>query len=126
MKGNSSLVNSWRSGVEKLPWRLNFDELEDEFPEIRDQTFFGFTNINLTNNSQDLSFLRAKVVGDLFREAGVPAPRTAFVRVYLDRGEGRRYVGVYTMVEVPDEPMLATQFGSGDGNLYKPAGTGAR
>ena len=55
LKGNSSLLNSWRSGVEKLPFRLNFDELEDDYPEIRDQTFFGFPNINLTNNSQDSS-----------------------------------------------------------------------
>ena len=126
LKGNSSLLNSWRSGVEKLPFRLNFDALEDEYPETRDQTFFGFPNLNLTNNSQDASFMRAKVVGDLFREFGVPAARTAFVRVFFDRGEGTNYLGVYTLVEVPDEPMLVTQFGSGDGNLYKPNGTGAR
>lgn len=99
LKGNSSLLNSWRSGVEKLPFRLNVDELGDQYPGIRDQTFFGFPNLNLSNNSQDSSHLHAKVVGDLFGEAGVPASRTAFVRVFLDRG---------------------------DGNLYKPAGTGAR
>jgi spore coat protein CotH len=126
LKGNSSLLNSWRSGVEKLPFRLNFDALEDEFPDSRNQTFFGFPNLNLTNNSQDASMLRAKVVGDLFREAGVPAARTAFVRVYLDRGAGSAYLGLYTLVEIPDEPMLQTQFGSNDGNLYKPNGTGAR
>jgi len=126
LKGNSSLLNSWRSGVEKLPFRLNFDELEDLYPDIRDQTFFGFPNLNLTNNSQDSSHLRAKVVGDLFREAGVPAARTAFVRVFLDRGAGVNYLGLYTLIEVPDEPMLSTLFGSGDGNLYKPAGTGGR
>lgn len=126
LKGNSSLLNSWQSGVEKLPFRLNADGLEDEVPEARDQTFFGFPNLNLTNNSQDASFLRAKVVGDMFREAGVPAARTAFVRVFLDRGEGAQYLGLYTLVEVPDEPMLEAQFGSEDGNLYKPNGTGAR
>ena len=126
LKGNSSLLNSWRSGVEKLPFRLNFDELENQYPDIRDQTFFGFPNLNLTNNSQDSSHVRAKVVGDLFREAGVPAARTAFVRVFLDRGAGMNYLGLYTLIEVPDEPMLSTLFGSGDGNLYKPAGTGGR
>lgn len=126
LKGNSSLLNSWRSGSEKLPFRLNADGLEDQIPEVRDQTFFGFPNLNLTNNSQDASFLRAKVVGDLFREAGVPAARTAFVRVFFDRGEGLRYLGLYTLVEIPDEPMLDIQFGSDNGNLYKPNGTGAR
>ena len=126
LKGNSSLVNSWSSGVEKLPFRLNADGLEDQIPDARDQTFFGFPNLNLTNNSQDASFLRARVVGDLFREAGVAAARTAYVRVFMDRGSGSRYLGLYTLVEVPDTPMLAAQFGSDDGNLYKPNGTGAR
>jgi spore coat protein H len=126
LKGNSSLANSWRSGIDKLPFRLNLDELEARYPEIRDQTFFGFPNLNLTNNSMDQSFLRAKVVGDLFREAGVPAARTAFVRVFFDRGEGPVYLGLYTLLEVPDRPFLRTLFGSDAGNLYKPAGTGAR
>lgn len=126
LKGNSSLLNSWQSGVEKLPLRLNADGLEDAIPDARDQTFFGFPNLNLTNNSQDASFLRAKVVGDLFREAGVAAARTAFVRVFFDRGQGVQYLGLYTLIEVPDEPMIEAQFGSGNGNLYKPNGTGAR
>jgi spore coat protein H len=126
LKGNSSLLNSWQSGAEKLPFRLNADGLEDQIPEARDQTFFGFPNLNLTNNSQDASFLRAKVVGDLFREAGVPAARTAFVRVFFDRGDGSRYLGLYTLIEIPDGPMLNGQFGSNNGNLYKPNGTGAR
>jgi hypothetical protein len=126
LKGNSSLLNSWRSGAEKLPFRLNADGLEDQIPDVRDQTFFGFPNLNLTNNSQDSSFLRAKIVGDLFREAGVPAAQTAFVRVFFDRGEGLRYLGLYTLVEIPDEPMLGLQFGSENGNLYKPNGVGAR
>jgi spore coat protein CotH len=126
LKGNSSLLNSWRSGVDKLPMRLNFDQFEGEFPEIRDQTFFGFPNLNLTNNSQDTSFLRVKIVGDLFREIGVPTPQTAFVRLYLDRGSGPVYLGLYTLVEIPDRPMLRKFFGSDDGNLYKPAGAGGR
>jgi hypothetical protein len=125
-KGNSSLSNAWRAGVEKLPLRLNFDELEDTFPEIRDQTFFGFPNLSLTNNGTDASFLRQRVVTDLFLEAGVPAAKTAFVRVFLNRGDGPFYLGLYTMTEVPDSPMLSTLFGSDDGNLYKPVGTGGR
>jgi spore coat protein CotH len=126
LKGNSSLLNSWRSGTDKLPFRLNADGVDDQAPESRDQTLFGFPNLNLTNNSQDASFLRARVVGDLFRESGVPAARTGFVRVFFDRGAGARYLGLYTLIEVPDEPMLVAQFGSNNGNLYKPNGTGAR
>jgi spore coat protein H len=46
--------------------------------------------------------------------------------VYLDRGAGAIYLGLYTMIEIPDEPMLDTVFGSSAGNLYKPHGTGGR
>ncbi len=99
LKGNSTLLNSWRAGVEKLPMRLNFDEFESTTPAVRDQTFFGFQNLNLTNNSSDASFLRAKIGHDLFREAGVPSSRTSYTRVYLDKGDGPQYFGLYTLVE---------------------------
>ena len=90
LKGNSSLLNSWRSGVEKLPFRLNFDEFEATVPAVRDQTFFGFQNVNLSNNAMDASFLRAKVGHDLFREAGTPSSATAFVRLHFDHGRDRK------------------------------------
>lgn len=126
LKGNSSLANTWRSGSDKLPFRLNIDGLEARYAEIRDQTFFGFTNLSFSNGALDSSYLRAKVVTDLFRDAGLPVARTAFIRVYLDRGAGPIYLGLYTMTEIPDPPMLARLFGSDDGNLYKPHGTGGR
>jgi len=126
LKGNSSLVSTWQRGAEKVPFRLNIDALEGRYPEIVNQTFFGFQNLGFSNNILDSSYLRAKVVTDLMREAGLPAPRTAFMRVYLDRGAGLSYLGLYTMIEIPDEPMLDTAFGSSAGNLYKPHGTGGR
>ena len=125
-KGNSSLVNSWRSGTDKMPFRLNIDGLESEFPDARDQTFFGFTNLSFSNGALDSSYLRAKVVTDLLRDAALPVARTAFIRVFLDTGSGPGYLGLYTMTEVPDSPYLVRLFGSDDGNLYKPNGTGGR
>jgi spore coat protein H len=126
LKGNSSLVNTWQRGTEKVPFRLNIDALEDRYPEVANQTFFGFPNLGFSNNILDSSYLRAKVVTDLMREAGLPAPKTAFMRVYFDRGAGLTYLGLFTMIEIPDEPMLDTLFGSSAGNLYKPHGTGGR
>jgi hypothetical protein len=126
LKGNSSLVSTWQRGADKVPFRLNTDALEDRYPEIANQTFFGFPNLGFSNNVLDSSYLRAKVVTDLMREAGLPAPRTAFMRVYLDRGAGSTYLGLYTMIEIPDEPLLDAIFGSSAGNLYKPQGTGGR
>ena len=109
-----------------MPFRLNIDGLESRFPDSRDQTFFGFTNLSFSNHALDSSYLRAKVVTDLFSDADVPAPQTAFVRVYLDRGAGAIYLGLYTMIEVPDEPMLDRLFAADSGNLYKPHSTGGR
>ena len=126
LKGNSTLLLTWRRGSDKLPFRLNFDGLEARFPETRDQTFFGFPNLSFTNNGLDNTYLRGKVVTDLFRDAGVPSAATAFMRVFLDRGNGPSYQGLFTMLEVPDRPMLERVFGSNDGNLYKPHGTGGR
>lgn len=124
-KGNSSLKSSWSSGIMKLPFRFDFDKFEDQHQEIKDQRFYGFEQLTLASNYRDDSLIREKVVADIFRDAGVPAPRTAFYRLYVDHGEGPRYFGLYTMVEVPSEPMLKTQFSASDGNLYKPDGTGA-
>jgi spore coat protein H len=125
LKGRSNLLNAWVRGNGKLPFRLNLDALETRFPESRDQTFFGFPNLGFDNHQQDSSYLRDKIAHDLFREAGVPAAQTAFMRVFLDRGAGPFYLGLYTMVEVPDSPMLKRFFGSDDGNLYKPRGMAA-
>ncbi len=126
LKGNSSLVTTWQRGTDKVPFRLNVDALEARHPDIANQTFFGFPNLGFSNNILDGSYLRAKVVTDLMREAGLPAPTTAFMRVYLDRGAGLTYLGLYTMIEIPDEPMLDMLFGSSAGNVYKPHGTGGR
>ena len=126
LKGNSTLYFGWRRGTDKLPFRLNFDGLEARFPETRDQTFFGFPNLAFTNGNLDNTYLRGKIVTDLFAEAGVPAARTSFIRVFMDRGAGPFYLGLFTMYEVPDGPMLRRLFGSDDGNLYKPHGIGGR
>ncbi len=126
LKGNSTLFNTWMGGIYKLPFKLDFDEFELEHPEIEDQRFYGFKRLSLCNNASDPSLLRDKVAGDIFRASGVPAPWRAFYRVYINVGEGPVYFGLYTIGEVPDKPMLKTQFGNADGNLYKPDGYGAR
>lgn len=124
-KGNSSLSNSWGSGIAKQSFKLDFDEYEDDFPQIKNQRFYGFKKLSLKNNFDDSSMLREKVGGDLFRNAGLVGPHTAFYTVYVDFGEGAIYHGVYTMVEEVDDTVLDTQYGGDDGNLYKPDGDGA-
>ncbi len=120
LKGNSSLSGAWRSGNYKLPFKLNFDEFEDTYPEIKNQRFYGFKEFSMSPGYNDNSLMRDKIASDLFKAAGIPSAQTAFYKVYINFGDGLKYCGVYTMVEVIDDTMIKNQFGEDDGNIYKP------
>jgi spore coat protein H len=125
LKGNSSLSSTWGSGSYKLPFKLDFDEFEDDYPGIDNQRFYSFKQLSFSSNWSDDSYLREKVTADIFREMGVPSAQTAFYAVYVDYGEGLIYFGLYTAVEVIDDTVIETQFADDDGNAYKPSGSGA-
>jgi spore coat protein H len=124
-KGNSSLQSTYNNNLGKYPLRLDFDTYSDLYPSLNGQTFYGFEEISLSNNYDDPSLLREKVASDIFRDFGVPAPQTAFYRIYVDHGDGATYFGLYTMVEVVFDQMIQTQFSDGSGNCYKPDGDAA-
>lgn len=124
-KGNSSLRSTYQQGIKKLSFKLDFDQFEDEFPETKNQRFYGFKQLNLKNNYDDKSFIREKVAADLFADFGLVGPKTSFYRVFVDFGEGPQYFGLYTMVEEVDDTVIETGFLSEDGNLYKPEGLSA-
>lgn len=122
-KGNSSLRSAWQSGVKKLSFRFDFDEFEDTYPEIKNQRFYGFQKLAFSNNFEDVSFMHEKLAADIFRDAGLKSPQTAYYRIYVDYGQGAKYFGLYTAVEIIEDTMLESQFGSNTGNCYKPEGT---
>ena len=124
-KGNSSLQSAYRSGNNKLSFKLDFDEFEDDYPALKNQRFYGFKQLNLNNNFDDSSLLREKVGADLFRQFGLASAQTTFCTVYINTGNGPQYYGVYTLVEEVDDTVIKTQFSSNSGNLYKPDGTAA-
>ena len=124
-KGHSSLQQAWSNDILKLSFKLDFDQYEDDYPQIDDQRFYGFKQLSLKNNAFDTSFMRDKVAADLFLEYGLAAAHTAFYTLYLDHGDGPIYFGLYTLVEEPDDTVIETQFSDDTGNLYKPDGTGA-
>lgn len=124
-KGNSSLASTWSQGNMKLSFKLDFDEFEDDYPQVDNQRFYGFKQLSLKNNFNDQSFLREKVAGDIFRNVGLAGAHTAFYAVYVDHGEGPVYFGLYTLVEEVDDTVYETQFANDEGNLYKPDGDGA-
>ncbi len=125
-KGNSSLVTASGSGNGKVPFRLDFERYEKDDPSIDGQRFFGFRELTFSSNFADDSQLREVLGAEIFRDRGVPAPRAAFYRIFVDTGAGPVYWGLYTMIEDPgDGAMLDAQLGGREGNLYKPDGPGA-
>ncbi len=124
-KGNSTIRRSWQNGILKMSIKLDFDQFEEEYPEIEDQRFYGFKQLSLGSNAFDDSLLREKVTADIFRDAGLVSAQTAYYAVYIDHGEGAKYFGLYTMVEVIDDTVIKTQSNDDSGNLYKPEGKGA-
>ncbi|MFO0914115.1 MAG: CotH kinase family protein [Pirellulales bacterium] len=72
--------------------------------------------LTLNNNKQDMGLVSQYLTYELFRKAGLPAPRTSFARVSVN-GED---LGIYTHVETIDEPFLRRSFGGdGEGPLYE-------
>jgi spore coat protein CotH len=124
-KGNSSLRGGWSSGTAKLPLKLDFDEFEDEYPEIDDQRFYGFKQLSLANGYKDSSLMRDAVSAQILEEAGLPSAETAFYEVVLDYGEGPVSLGLYTMIEVIDDTAIERYFGEDEGNIYEADGSAA-
>jgi len=124
-KGNSSLRSAYSAGISKLSFKLDFDQFESTYPAIKDQRFYGFKQLNLKINYNDVAFIREKVGADLFREFGLASSQTTFCTVYVDNGSGPKYFGLYTLVEEVDDTVLDSQYEDGSGNLYKPDGTAA-
>lgn len=113
-KGNSSYWTA-RDSL-KRPLKLDFNRF------IPKQKFFGLKKLNLSNNILDPSQIRQSLAADIFRRAGIPAPRTAFIRLYLTvPGQfDRRYLGLYTAVEQVDDTFIRSWTGDPPGLLMKP------
>ncbi|HEY6509100.1 MAG TPA: CotH kinase family protein [Vicinamibacterales bacterium] len=125
-KGNSSLVTASGTGNGKVPFRLDVNRFAKADPTIAGQRLYGFEELTFSSNFADDSQLREVLGNEIFRDRGVPAPRAAFYRVFVDVGSGPEYWGLYTMVEDPsDGAMLDSQLAGRSSNLYKPDGPGA-
>ena len=75
----------------------------------------GTDELVLNNSIQDPSYVRQCLAYDVFRRAGVPAPRCNFARVSVN-GED---LGLYVHVEHVGKAMLRATYGEDDGTLYE-------
>lgn len=111
-RGNASITMIPPDG--KKPFKLDFNRYVDS------GIFHGFTTLNFINCFRDPSMLRDKLAYDLYRKAGVPAPRATFADVYLTLdGKPQEHLGFYVVVEQVNRPFLEDRFGNSKGLLLK-------
>lgn len=80
-----------------------------------DQRFVGLEKVTFNNMRQDRSMVHERLAYNVFRAAGVPAPRSGYVRVSLN---GQLY-GLYANIETMDDRFLKANYEDGKGNLYE-------
>jgi spore coat protein CotH len=113
-KGNGTFLESRRSL--KRSFKIDFDKF------VKGQHLADISKINLHNNVTDASWMNEVLSYRLYRDAGVPAPRTAYARVYVTvQGKyERRYAGLYSLVEDVDDIFAKDRFGTRKGAIFKP------
>lgn len=79
------------------------------------RTFAGQKSLVLDNLWQDPSLLREKLSMAMFARMGIPAPRIAFARVYINDV----YHGLYSVVETIEEPMIRRTLDEDAGQLFE-------
>jgi hypothetical protein len=81
----------------------------------RDRPLGDMTTINLVSEHPDRSVLAEPLAYDVYRKAGLAAPRTDHVRTWVDG----RPVGLLLLIEQPNKAFLKHNGVNPDGHLYK-------
>lgn len=94
-------------------------DLEWDDPNVAgcpaDRRLLGENSLTFNNGVQDRTASHERLGYALFRELGIPAPRVAHVRLFVN-GE---LWGLYQHIETIDRRFLARWFDSNDGMLYE-------
>ena len=113
-KGNGTFMNAM--DTQKFPFKI---DLNDGHP---DRELAGAVKLNLHNCITDPTYMNEVLAHQLFRDAGVPAPRTSYARVYVSVPDkyNREYFGLYSIVENVDKNFIEDHFGTRKGAIFKP------
>lgn len=115
-KGNGTYLRS--EGTPKRPFKVDLNKYS------KGQELAGRTTLNFANLVVDDSCLHDALGYEFFRAAGVPAPRTAFARLFRSTGSAApEYLGLYALVENLDSDFAAERFGTREGVVFKPVTT---
>lgn len=114
-KGNNTFMEAQNSLKRSLKIDLNDNGYEG-------RKLGGVTKFNLQNNITDASWMNEVLSYRLFRDAGVPAGRTSYARVFVTVPgvHDHRYFGLYSIVENVDNNFAKDRFGTKKGAIFKP------
>ena len=113
-KGNGTFLGA--IGGVKKPLKVDLSKGN------KGRTLAGISTLNFGNLCVDFSCLSDTLAYELFRAAGVPAPRTTFGHVTLsvEKLWDARPLGLYVMVENVDGVFTQDRFGTDKMGLFKP------
>lgn len=113
-KGNGTFLGATRSY--KRPFKIDLHK------NGHGQKLAGHPVINLGNLVADPSAVSDSMGYRFYREAGVPAPRTSYARVFLTVGGhlDHQLLGLYVMIENPDSAWVGETFASKETAVFKP------
>jgi hypothetical protein len=114
-KGNGTILESGRTIKKSFKIDLDRFEGKDKFHDLK--------TINLHSGVADPSKLRESLTYQIYRDAGVPAPKTALAVVTLTVTGGKldkERLGLYTLVQNLDKAFLKETFKADGGLLLKP------
>lgn len=110
-KGNTSL-----SAIVKNPESDRYS-LKLEFDHyVEGQTCYGLDKLILNNNYADTTNMKEAIVYDMYQYLGTDASLYNYAEISVN-GE---YWGVYLALEAVEESFLLRNYGTEDGELYKP------
>jgi spore coat protein H len=113
-KGNGTFFGS--RNQEKKPMKLDLNKF------AKGQKLAGVATLNLHNEVTDASWMNDVLSYRLYRDAGVPAPRTAYARVNVTVPSEYKneYFGLYTLVENIDEAFVEKHLKIKNPAVFKP------
>ncbi|MBL9168792.1 MAG: CotH kinase family protein [Verrucomicrobiales bacterium] len=113
-KGNGTFLSSRESLKRSLKLDLN------QF--VKGQKLAGMSQLNLHNSVRDPSGMNEAIAYRLFQDGGVPAPKTAYAKVYVTvpGKHDRRYLGLYDLIEDVGNTFAEERFGVRKGAVFKP------
>ncbi len=110
-KGNTSLsAIAMDSDTDRYSLKLEFDHF------VEGQTCYGLDKLILNNNYADATNMKEAVIYDMYQYLGADASLYNYAKVSVN-GE---YWGVYLALEAVEQSFMLRNFGTQDGELYKP------